>query len=51
MSPAVWVTQPQKGSIKLTGNSATELPPGIDSPAKAIGGEGLEQQESAMFLG
>jgi len=39
MSPAGWVTQPQKGSIKLTGNSATEFPSGIDSPAKAIGGE------------
>ena len=51
MSPAGWVTQPQNGSIKLIGNSATEFPPGIDSPGKAIGGESLEQQESATFLG
>src|SRR5271166_5223849 len=46
MSPADWVTQLQNGYIKLTGNSATEFPPGIASPAKAIGGENLEQQES-----
>jgi len=51
MSPAGWVTQPQKGSIKLTGNSATELPPGINSLEEAIGGASLEQKESAMFLG
>ena len=49
--PAGWVTRPQNGSIKLIGNSATEFPPGIDSPGKAIGGESLEQLESAMFLG
>jgi hypothetical protein len=36
---------------QLTGDSATELPPGIDTPEKAIGGENLEQQGSAMFLG
>jgi hypothetical protein len=51
MSLAGWVTQPQNGSIKLTGNYAIELPRGIDSPAKAIGGASMEQQESAMFLG